>query len=164
MVVGAGLAPALCRATTNGAPARVAPTKKRNLQMDTPKYNPKIHHRRSVRLKGYDYSQAGLYFVTICCQEMICRFGKIINGEMLFNELGAIVYNEWLKLPQRFQNFELDVFQIMPNHIHGIVALVGAPLVGAQNDAGCAMGSGGHKEGRGKPCPYGDGWRYYGRL
>jgi hypothetical protein len=46
------------------------------------KYNPAIHHRRSIRLKGYDYSQAGLYFVTICCQDMICRFGKIENEEM----------------------------------------------------------------------------------
>ncbi|HEY5461978.1 MAG TPA: hypothetical protein VIJ95_01865 [Hanamia sp.] len=100
-----------------------------------PKYNPKIHHRRSIRLKGYDYSQSGLYFITICCQDMICRLGKIANGEMVLNELGTIAYNEWLKLPERFPNFELDLFQIMPNHIHGIVALVGAPLVGAQNDA-----------------------------
>lgn len=138
MVVGAGLAPApinrqpqgLTGATAgdNRATERVAPTKKRNLQMDEPKYNPKIHHRRSIRLKGYDYSQSGLYFITICCQDMICRFGKIVNGEMVLNELGMIAYNEWLKLPERFPNFELDLFQIMPNHIHGIVALVGRPL------------------------------------
>lgn len=99
---------------------------------DKPKYNPKVHHRRSIRLKGYDYSQAGLYFITICCQDMICRFGKIINGEMVLNESGTIAYNEWFKLPDRFPNFELDVFQIMPNHMHGIVSLVGAPLAGAQ--------------------------------
>ena len=104
--------------------------------MNKPKYNPKIHHRRSIRLKGYDYSQAGMYFITICCQDMICRFGKIADGEMILNELGMIAYNEWLKLPERFPNFELDVFQIMPNHIHGIVALVGAPLAGAPNDVG----------------------------
>ena len=87
------------------------------------KYNPKIHHRRSIRLKGYDYSRAGLYFITICCQDMKCRFGKIEKDEMVLNELGMIAQNEWAKLPERFSNFELDVFQIMPNHIHGIILL-----------------------------------------
>lgn len=89
-------------------------------------YNPHIHHRRSIRLKGYDYSQAGAYFITICCDNRKNRFGKIENNEMLLNEFGTIAYNEWAKLPERFPNFELDVFQIMPNHIHGIVTLVGA--------------------------------------
>jgi putative transposase len=87
------------------------------------KYNPQIHHRRSIRLKGYDYSQAGLYFITICCQDRKYRFGKIENGEMILNELGTIAYNEWTKLVERFTNFELDVFQIMPNHMHGIILL-----------------------------------------
>jgi REP element-mobilizing transposase RayT len=101
---------------------------------DKPKYNPNIHHRRSIRLKGYDYAQAGLYFITICCDDRKYRFGKIENGEVVLNELGIIAYNEWLKLSERFTNFELDVFQIMPNHIHGIIALVGATLAVAQND------------------------------
>ena len=97
------------------------------------KYNPQIHHRRSIRLNGYDYSQAGVYFITICCQDMICRFGNIINNEMELNEFGKTAHNEWLKLPQRFPNFELDVFQIMPNHIHGIMFLtVGAGFTPAQ--------------------------------
>ena len=87
------------------------------------RYNPKIHNRRSIRLKGYDYSKAGLYFITICCQDRICRFGEVKNGEMILNELGIIAYNEWIKLTERFMNFELDVFQIMPNHIHGIISL-----------------------------------------
>ena len=102
-----------------------------------PKYNPNKHHRRSIRLKGYDYSQAGLYFITICCQHRIWRFGEIINGEMLLNEFGEIAYNEWIKLTERFPNFELDVFQIMPNHMHGIIVLkdVGATLAVAQNDS-----------------------------
>src|SRR5690554_6981916 len=93
-------------------------------------YDPKIHHRKSIRLKGYDYSQDGLYFVTICCENRICRFGNINNGE--------IENTQWLKLAERFSNYELDVFQIMPNHIHGIIVLnnpttptVGAPLAGA---------------------------------
>jgi REP element-mobilizing transposase RayT len=101
-------------------------------------YNPAIHHRRSIRLKGYDYSQAGLYFITICCQDRICRFGHIENSEMVLNELGMVACNEWAKLPERFPNFELDVFQIMPNHIHGIIILnempVGAGFTPAQND------------------------------
>jgi REP element-mobilizing transposase RayT len=100
-------------------------------------YNPKIHHRRSIRLKGYDYSKAGAYFITLCCQDMKHRFGKIENGEMILNENGKIAYNEWAKLPSRFPNMELDVFQIMPNHIHGILivvdAPVGTPLAGVQN-------------------------------
>ena len=116
------------------------------------KYNPQIHHRRSIRLKGYDYSQAGAYFITICCQKMECRFGRIIDVATLagphevnagsqdtealleLNQYGTVAYNEWLKLPERFTNVELDVFQIMPNHMHGIIILtepVGPPLAGA---------------------------------
>jgi REP element-mobilizing transposase RayT len=101
-------------------------------------YNPAIHHRRSIRLKGYDYSQAGLYFITICCQDRSCRFGHIENSEVVLIELGMVACNEWAKLPERFPNFELDVFQIMPNHIHGIIILnempVGAGFTPAQND------------------------------
>lgn len=101
------------------------------------KYDPKIHHRRSIRLKGYDYSQAGAYFITICTNDRKCLFGEIINGEMILNDYGKIANDEWEKLPQRFPNFELDVFQIMPNHMHGIVLLnesVGAGLAPAQNE------------------------------
>ena len=97
-------------------------------------YNPNIHNRKSIRLKGYDYAQAGLYFITICCQDKICRFGTIENGEMILNEYGQIAYDEWVKLSERFPNFELDLFQIMPNHMHGIIALVGATLAVAPND------------------------------
>jgi REP element-mobilizing transposase RayT len=97
-------------------------------------YNPNIHHRKSIRLKGYDYSQAGLYFVTLCCEGREHRFGKIENDEMVLNEFGTVAYNEWTKLPERFPNFELDVFQIMPNHMHGIIALIGATIAVAQYD------------------------------
>lgn len=100
-----------------------------------PKYNPSIHHRRSIRLKGYDYSQSGLYFITICCQDRICRFGQVENGKMILNEYGQIAHDEWLKLSRRFSNFELDVFQIMPNHMHGIIALnAGATLAVAPDE------------------------------
>ena len=88
-------------------------------------YNPNIHNRRSIRLKGYDYSQAGLYFITICCYNRKCLFGDVINGEMVLNEYGTIACNEWLNTPNIRKNVELDVFVIMPNHIHGIIILNG---------------------------------------
>ena len=88
-----------------------------------PYYNPTIHHRRSIRLKGYDYSQAGMYFVTICCQNHISRFGKIENGEMMMNEFGKIAYNEWYKTCDIRSNVQLDAFVVMPNHIHGIIVI-----------------------------------------
>lgn len=106
------------------------------------KYDPRIHHRRSIRLKGYDYSKAGAYFITICCEKMTCSFGYVNKDGMVLNELGEIAYNEWLKLVERFDCFELDVFQIMPNHMHGIIILkdvdavdVGATLAVAQTPA-----------------------------
>jgi len=89
-----------------------------NLQITNGKF-----HRRSIRLKGYDYSQAGLYFITICCQNRICRFGEIENGEMILNDFGKIAHDEWLKLPERYPKMFVDVFQIMPNHFHGIIVL-----------------------------------------
>lgn len=100
-------------------------------------FDPKIHHRRSVRLRGYDYSQAGVYFITICCESMICRFGSVVNDKMVLSEFGNSAYEEWVNLAKRFTNFELDVFQIMPNHMHGIIVLndSGATPAAAQNDA-----------------------------
>ncbi|MCX2494985.1 hypothetical protein OQX63_15955 [Pedobacter sp. PF22-3] len=95
------------------------------------KYNPLIHHRRSIRLKGYDYSKAGAYFITICCEDRIHRFGKVSGDEMILNQPGTIAYNEWINLAERFPNFELDVFQIMPNHMHGIIVLSDRTTVGA---------------------------------
>jgi REP element-mobilizing transposase RayT len=100
------------------------------------KYNPKIHNRRSIRLKGYDYSQAGLYFVTICCENRKHRFGEVVAGtgikpaQMILNEYGTVAYNEWIKLSERFSNLELDVFQIMPNHMHGIISIKSVPAAG----------------------------------
>lgn len=87
------------------------------------KYNPQIHHRRSIRLKGYDYSQAGAYFITICTKDRQRLFGEITNGEMILNEMGTIAYNEWLKTPELRPNVSLDVFVIMPNHMHGIIVI-----------------------------------------
>jgi len=89
-----------------------------------PKYNPQIHHRRSIRLKGYDYSQAGLYFITICVQNREHLFGKIVDGEMILNDAGKMVEKEWVDLKNRFPNIELHEFIVMPNHFHGIIQIV----------------------------------------
>lgn len=79
--------------------------------------------RRTVRLYGYDYSQEGLYFVTLCCQDKICRFGKVENGEMVLNRMGEIAKECWLEIPRHYQNVVLHEFVIMPNHIHGIIEI-----------------------------------------
>ena len=98
------------------------------------KCDPKIHHRKSIRLSGYDYSQAGLYFITICIQNRKCLFGEIMDGAMASNGSGKMVKNEWLQLPQRFTNIKLHEYIVMPNHFHAILEIVGATLVVAQND------------------------------
>ena len=87
-------------------------------------FNPKTHHRRSIRLKGYDYSQARLYFITICTQNQECLFGDISHGEMVLNDVGIMVKNEWLKLKNRYQNLDLHEYIVMPNHFHGIIQIV----------------------------------------
>src|SRR5437870_3556700 len=95
------------------------------------------HHRRSIRLKGYDYSLAGAYFVTISTQDRVCVFGDVVEGVMRLNEAGWMVSTEWDALLARFPGVDLDACVVMPNHIHSIIVFatrvsVGAPLVGAQ--------------------------------
>lgn len=94
-------------------------------------FAPDIHHRRSIRLTGYDYSQEGLYFVTICTNNHQCLFGEIINGVMKLNDVGKIVLEQLNAIPQRFAHIDVDEYIVMPNHIHTIIT-VGAPLAGAQ--------------------------------
>ncbi len=91
--------------------------------------------RQSIRLKGYDYSQSGGYFVTVVTQLREPLFGDIRNGEMILNDAGKMVQECWENLPNRFSSINIDVFQIMPNHFHGIIIMhdVGATLVVAQN-------------------------------
>jgi len=79
--------------------------------------------RRSVRLLGYDYSQAGGYFITICTQNRRCLFGKIVGDVMLLSDIGRIVESEWLRTPSFRPQIELDEFIIMPNHFHAIVLI-----------------------------------------
>jgi len=87
-------------------------------------YAPEKHHRRSIRLGGYDYGQAGAYFVSICTQNRDCMFGEIANGEMRLNPSGQIVREEWLRTSVVRPDVELDAFVIMPNHVHGIVCFI----------------------------------------
>jgi putative transposase len=88
------------------------------------KYNPLLHHRRSTRLIGYDYALAGAYFITLCTQHRRCIFGEIKDGKMILNQYGQIAYDEWLKTPDIRPNVALDVFVIMPNHMHAIVLFI----------------------------------------
>ena len=104
----------------------------------TTNYDPKLHHRRSIRLKGYDYSLEGLYFVTICVQNMECIFGEIKNSplvgagsarpfesiaQMYLNEYGRIVKQCYLNLEQKYPHIQCGEYVIMPNHFHAIIAI-----------------------------------------
>jgi putative transposase len=98
------------------------------------RYDPERHHRRSIRLPGYDYRQAGAYFITLVAQDRACLFGEVIDGEMRVNEYGIIVQEEWFRSADIRREIRLypDEFVVMPNHVHGIVWIVETP-VGAHN-------------------------------
>ncbi|WP_017653546.1 transposase [Fortiea contorta] len=87
------------------------------------KYNPEIHDRSSMRLKGYNYSSAAFYFVTICTYKRQCLFGEIVNDEMVLNEYGKIIAEEWRKSSEIRQEIELDEWIVMPNHFHAIIVI-----------------------------------------
>lgn len=86
-------------------------------------YNPNIHHRRSIRLKGYNYSSSGIYFLTICTQSMNSLFGNISKGKMFLNDAGMVAQSCWMQIPLHFPFVCLDEFVIMPNHVHGIILI-----------------------------------------
>jgi REP element-mobilizing transposase RayT len=92
------------------------------------KYNPEIHHRKSIRLKGYDYSQDGFYFITLNCWNRNHYFGEIQNGVMFLNDLGKIAHEEWKNTPKIRPYVILHEFVIMPDHLHGIIELRGIQL------------------------------------
>ena len=87
--------------------------------------------RKSMRLKGYDYSKPGYYFVTVCTQNKKCLFGDIRNRQMVLNDAGRMIEKVWNALPEHYPHVELDAFVIMPNHFHGIIVLRPNPIVGA---------------------------------
>jgi len=92
-------------------------------------FDPNIHHRRSVRLKGYDYTKAGLYFITVCVESYKCLFGNVADGIMVLNECGKTVENCWNEIPKHYPDCVLHEFVVMPNHLHGIVEIA----VGVEN-------------------------------
>ncbi|MFN8475657.1 MAG: transposase [Anaerolineae bacterium] len=96
-------------------------------------YDRNHHHRRSIRLQGYDYSQVGAYFVTVVTRNRECLFGAIVDDVMRLTSLGMVVYSTWNDLPAHYLHVELDAFVVMPNHVHGIIVLSDnvAPPVGA---------------------------------
>lgn len=88
--------------------------------------------RKSLRLPDYDYSQPGVYFVTLCTQGRACMFGEIVDGVMVVTPVGKIVELHWLLLTEHFPNVELDAFVVMPNHFHGVLNIVDVDnIVGA---------------------------------
>ena len=109
--------------------------------------------RRSIRLKGYDYSSAGAYFVTVCTKDRRCLFGEVVDGQMMLDEAGKMVAKWYCKLSEKFADIECDEHVVMPNHIHAIVQNVGesvgadlrvcpgADQRGVTNDQGEHIGS-----------------------
>ena len=94
-----------------------------------------LRRRRLIRLRGYDYSRAAAYFITVVTQDRLCLFGDVADGKTRLNEAGKMIKRVWEKMPDRFPRIEMDSFIVMPNHIHGIIVFhqpVGVPLVGAQ--------------------------------
>ena len=96
-------------------------------------YNPDKHHRRSIRFKGYDYTQAGAYFVTIVTQGRECLFGRVVNGDMHLNDAGQMIERWWSALSNKFPRVIPDAAIVMPNHFHGIIVITDGPI--DDNDA-----------------------------
>jgi len=120
------------------------------------KYEHDKHHLRSIRLKGYDYSQSGAYFLTICTQNRESLSGDVVDGEMRLNDAGHMVWDAWHKIPEHFPHAGIDEFIVMPNHFHGIIMLSGRgdpcdrPVLCVDND----HLSGEHIQGDHKNRPY----------
>ncbi len=87
------------------------------------RFDPQKHHRKSIRLKEYDYSQAGAYYVTIVTYQRDCLFGDVINKEMVLNGFGKIADECWCAIPEHFPNVELGEYVVMTNHVHGIIVI-----------------------------------------
>lgn len=93
-----------------------------------------MKNRRSIRLRGYNYSQAGAYFITVCAQNRERLFGDIADGQMVLNDAGRMATKCWNEIPLHFPDITLDAFVVMPNHVHGILVIT--DTVGAKNTVG----------------------------
>lgn len=113
------------------------------------RYNPAIHHRQSIRLRGYDYPQAGAYFVTICTYGRETVFGNIIADVMHPNAFGTIVAEDWVWLAEQFTYIDLDAFIVMPNHLHAIMVI-------SESAGDMRMGAGTMQAGEGRQIGEGD--------
>jgi putative transposase len=103
-------------------------------------YDPNRHHRRSIRLRDYDYTRAGAYFITIVCQDRICLFGDVVDGVMCLNDAGCMVQTMWDEIPMFYPGVDIDACSIMPNHMHGIVLLFEIDDIGQPQGAGQPQG------------------------
>jgi REP element-mobilizing transposase RayT len=90
------------------------------------RYNRDVHRRRSIRLRGFDYSQPGAYFITVCTHERAPLFGDVVNGAMVLNAAGVMVDAVWRDMPDHYSGVVLGEHIVMPNHFHGVVEIVGA--------------------------------------
>jgi REP element-mobilizing transposase RayT len=86
-------------------------------------FDARVHHRRSIRLRGYDYSHPGAYAVTVCTHLKRPVFGEIVEGEMVLNDAGQMVQETWEQMPSHYPDCGLDAFVVMPNHVHGIILI-----------------------------------------
>jgi putative transposase len=107
--------------------------------MTRSRYNPDKHHRRSIRLKGYDYTQPGVYFTTICVRDRECVLGDVVDGEMVLSDWGQVVAESWQWLAEQYPYVALDACVVMPNHLHGIV------IFNDDSDRGDSCGRGGSR-------------------
>ena len=87
------------------------------------RYGPDKHHRRSIRLHGYDYTQAGAYFVTVTTRDKQCLFGDVVEEEIRLSEFGKVVWKSWHEIPEHLSGVRMDEFVVMPNHVHGILLI-----------------------------------------
>jgi len=96
-------------------------------------YKPKIHHRRSIRLRGYDYSQAGAYFIMICTQNHLHLSGEIVNNKMILNGAGKMVEQTWNEIPVFYDGLGVNEYVVMPNHFHGVIVVGAGPCACPDN-------------------------------
>lgn len=92
-----------------------------------------LPERKVIRKQGYDYSSAGLYFITICTKDMRCLFGEIKDGYMILDQIGEVANNYWLEIPKHYDRVKIHEHIIMPNHVHGIIELEGTSHVGTSH-------------------------------